>query len=48
MLDGLGAEKDSLIVMDAGISSKDNLEWLREEGYHYLVPSSPKPSKSTQ
>jgi transposase len=39
MLDGLGAEKDSLIVMDAGISSKDNLEWLREEGYHYLVCS---------
>ena len=39
ILIGLGAEKNSLIVMDAGISSKENLEWLREEGYHYLVCS---------
>jgi len=39
ILSSLGAQKDSLIVMDAGIASQENLDWLREEGFHYLVCS---------
>jgi hypothetical protein len=25
------------IVMDAGLASNDNIAWLIEQGYHYLV-----------
>jgi len=28
-----------LVVMDAGIATDDNLRWLREQGYRYLVVS---------
>jgi len=33
----LSADSDKTIVMDAGISTKDNLKWLKENGYHYIV-----------
>ena len=45
MLDGL-LEKNPLsqtakpvIIMDAGIASQDNIDWLTEQNYHYLVVS---------
>jgi transposase len=44
MLDGLRHNHPSdatlpLIVMDAGLASNDNIAWLIEEGYYYLVVS---------
>lgn len=39
MLKGLDAEAGALVVMDAGIATEDNLRWLREQGYRYLVVS---------
>ncbi len=39
MLTGLGAEAGTIVVMDAGIASEDNIQWLREHGYRYLVAS---------
>ena len=29
--------KDKTIVMDAGIVTKGNIEWLKDNGYHYIV-----------
>ena len=28
---------DKTIVMDAGIATEDNLNWLKEKKYHYIV-----------
>lgn len=39
MVDGLGAPKGALVVMDRGVATADNLEWLRTNGYRYLVVS---------
>ncbi|WP_183734271.1 IS1634 family transposase, partial [Desulfurispira natronophila] len=39
MLQELGATKGSLVVMDRGIATEANIEWLREHGYRYLVVS---------
>ncbi|MGG7056417.1 IS1634 family transposase [Nitrosomonas sp. ANs5] len=44
MLEGLqhnhpSAATPPLIVMDAGLASEDNIAWLIEQGYHYLVVS---------
>ena len=39
MLDALGAPKDALVVMDAGITTEANIAWLRDNGYRYLVVS---------
>jgi hypothetical protein len=39
MLSGLNAAPGATVVMDAGISSEDNLSWLRQQGYHYVVVS---------
>jgi len=39
MLQGLGAPPGALVVMDRGIATQDNLTWLREQGYRYLVVS---------
>ena len=39
MLEGLSAPPGALVVMDRGLATKENLEWLREEGYRYLVVS---------
>ena len=39
MLQGLGVAGGALIVMDRGLASEDNLAWLREQGYRYLVVS---------
>ncbi|MGS0758381.1 transposase, partial [Roseateles sp. GG27B] len=33
----MGAAKGATIVMDAGIASEANLDWLCEQGLHYLV-----------
>lgn len=34
-----GAEASALIVMDAGIATEANLQWLQERNYRYLVVS---------
>jgi transposase len=33
------AASPPIIVMDAGIATEANLEWIKERGYHYLVIS---------
>jgi transposase len=37
MLQGLEASPGAMIIMDAGIATEANLEWLAENGYRYLV-----------
>jgi transposase len=39
MLEGLGAPRGALVVMDAGIATEENIQWLRTHGYRYLVVS---------
>ena len=39
MLQRLRAPAGALVVMDRGIATEDNLLWLREQGYRYLVVS---------
>ena len=39
MVQGLGIQKSQVIVMDAGIASQENLDWLSENGHTYLVCS---------
>jgi hypothetical protein len=39
MLKSLGAPSGALVVMDRGLAAEENLAWLREEGYRYLVVS---------
>jgi transposase len=39
MLQGLGATAGSLVVLDAGIATEENLAWLRAQGYRYLAVS---------
>ena len=37
MLKGLAASKGALVIMDAGIATEANLQWLATQGYRYLV-----------
>jgi hypothetical protein len=37
MLTGLNAPPGALVVMDAGIASEANIDWLKSQGYRYLV-----------
>ena len=39
MLARLTAPRDALVVMDAGVATEDNVTWLRDNGYRYLVVS---------
>lgn len=39
MLKTLNAENNSTIVMDAGFSSEENITWLKDNGYQYIVVS---------
>ena len=39
MLTGLDAAPGATVVMDAGIAAQANLNWLREQGYDYVVVS---------
>src|SRR5664279_1071834 len=39
MLQNLGAPQGALVVMDAGIATEANIQWLRTTGYGYLVVS---------
>ena len=39
MLKALNAPRGALVVMDAGIASEDNITWLSEQGFKYLVVS---------
>jgi transposase len=37
MLAGLGAPQGALVIMDRGIATEENVSWLKEKGYRYLV-----------
>ena len=39
MLDALNAPREALVVMDRGIGTEDRVQWLRDNGYRYLVVS---------
>jgi transposase len=39
MLRGLDAPAGALVVMDRGVATEANLNWLRQNGYRYLVVS---------
>ncbi|MEN8133009.1 MAG: IS1634 family transposase [Pseudomonadota bacterium] len=39
MLAGLGVVRGAIVIMDAGIASEDNINWLKDNGYRYLVVS---------
>lgn len=39
MLQDLQAAVGSLVVLDAGIATEDNIDWLKTNGYRYLVVS---------
>ena len=39
MLTGLHAAPGATVVMDAGIPTQANLDWLREQRYHYVDAS---------
>lgn len=39
MLADLQAPQGALVIMDRGIATKDNIEWLAKQGYRYLVVS---------
>ena len=39
VLERLEVPKGALIVMDCGAATEDNLKWLRDQGYRYLVVS---------
>src|SRR5690606_15932061 len=47
LLDGLAQSSQtspSMVVIDAGIATEDNLRTIRSKGYHYLCVSRKKPS----
>ena len=39
MLSTIEAPQEALVVMDAGVATDDNVIWLRDRGYRYLVVS---------
>ena len=39
MLEALEAPRGALVVMDRGVATEDRIQWLREEGYRYVVAS---------
>jgi transposase len=39
MLEKLDAPKGALVVMDAGIASEENIAWLSQQGFKYVVVS---------
>ena len=39
MLESLETPRDARVVMDRGIATKEGIDWLREEGYRYIVVS---------
>ena len=39
MLEALNAPREALVVMDRGIATEDRVQWLRDNGYRYLVVS---------
>lgn len=39
MLDSLEGDKTHTVIMDAGIATEANIQWLKEQGYRYLVVS---------
>ena len=39
MLADLNARPGTIVVLDAGLASEENITWLKEQGYRYLVVS---------
>ena len=44
MLLSLEASKNATVVMDAGFATEENISWLKEQGYQYIVVSRKKHS----
>jgi transposase len=38
-LSGISSPQGATVVLDAGIASQENLDWLKENNYHYIVVS---------
>jgi transposase len=43
MLSGLEAQEGSTVIVDAGIATEENLEWLKSQGYQYICVARGKP-----
>lgn len=43
MLDTLKARADALVVLDRGVATENNVAWLKDNGYRYLVISRRRP-----
>ncbi len=39
MLESLGAPRGARVVMDRGVATQERIDWLRQEGYRYIVVS---------
>ena len=39
MLQALNAPRGARVVMDRGIATEDRVQWLRDNGYRYVVVS---------
>lgn len=39
MISTLNGNTEATIIMDAGIATKDNIQYLKDNGYHYIVVS---------
>jgi transposase len=46
MLTTLKTKKEATIIMDAGIATEDNITWLRDNGYEYIVVSRKRNNKT--
>ena len=47
MLAILKTTKEAVIVMDAGISTEENITWLKDNGYEYIVVSRKRSNKNS-
>lgn len=43
VLKKLGAKEGDTVVIDAGVTTEDNLQWLKKSGYHYVCVARGKP-----
>jgi transposase len=48
MLTTLKTTKEATIVMDAGIATEDNITWLKDNGYEYIVVSRKRGNKDNK
>jgi transposase len=48
MLSGLSAKEGSTVIVDAGIATEENLEWLKSQDYQYICVARGKPLSPEQ